>query len=128
MLATQFIEASVPRPTRPFTALDAVPESRRSFSSLRSDRCSWTAAIKPRGFDPTRTQGWSAFGVRSASRPRRTALGSLLAQFPPLSSRMRIARVSTSKMTAADQPNSKTPFIAVIGPSRRQRCTGKTSP
>ena len=35
---------------------------------------------------------------------------------------------STSKMTAVDQPNSSTPFIAVIGPSKCQRCTGVTSP
>jgi hypothetical protein len=34
----------------------------------------------------------------------------------------------TSKMTAVDQPNSSTPFIAVIGPSKCQRCTGVTSP
>jgi hypothetical protein len=37
-------------------------------------------------------------------------------------------RRSTSKMTAVDQPNSSTPFIAVIGPRSRQRSTGVTSP
>jgi AcrR family transcriptional regulator len=35
---------------------------------------------------------------------------------------------STSKMTAVDQPNNSTPFIAVIGPSKRQRSNGITSP
>jgi len=35
---------------------------------------------------------------------------------------------STSKITAVDQPNISTPFIAVIGPSKRQRSTGVTSP
>jgi hypothetical protein len=35
---------------------------------------------------------------------------------------------STSKMTAVDQPNSNTQFIAVMGPSSRQRSTGSTSP
>jgi len=30
-------------------------------------------------------------------------------------------------MTAVDQPNSSTPFIAVIGPSSRQASTGITS-
>jgi hypothetical protein len=35
---------------------------------------------------------------------------------------------STSKITAVDQPNSSTPFIAVIGPSSRQRSNGVTSP
>ena len=35
---------------------------------------------------------------------------------------------STSRMTAVDQPNSSTPFIAVIGPSSCQRTTGITSP
>jgi hypothetical protein len=39
-----------------------------------------------------------------------------------------VVRRSTSKMTAVDQPNSSTPFIAVIGPSSRQRSTGMTSP
>src|SRR5262249_40773195 len=33
-----------------------------------------------------------------------------------------------SKITAVDHPNSNTPFIAIIGPSRRQRSTGTTSP
>jgi hypothetical protein len=42
--------------------------------------------------------------------------------------RLRMACRSTSKMTAVDQPNSRTPFIAAIGPSRRQRSTGTTSP
>src|SRR5438105_1601730 len=40
----------------------------------------------------------------------------------------RIVLRSTSKMTAVDQPNSITPFIAVSGPSRRQSCTGVMSP
>src|SRR6266436_5099766 len=31
---------------------------------------------------------------------------------------------STWKITAVDQPNSNSPFIAVIGPSRRQRAIG----
>jgi hypothetical protein len=35
---------------------------------------------------------------------------------------------STSKMIAVDHPNSNTPFIAVIGPSKRQSCVGRTSP
>jgi hypothetical protein len=35
---------------------------------------------------------------------------------------------STSKMTAVDQPNNSTPFIAVIGPSKCQRTNGVTSP
>jgi hypothetical protein len=35
---------------------------------------------------------------------------------------------STSKMTAVDQPNTSTPFIAVIGPISRHRSTGITSP
>jgi hypothetical protein len=35
---------------------------------------------------------------------------------------------NTSKMTAVDQPNSSTPFIAVNGPSSRQRSPGITSP
>src|SRR5204863_9907362 len=35
---------------------------------------------------------------------------------------------NTSKITAVDQPNSSTPFIAVIGPSKCQRTTGVTSP
>jgi hypothetical protein len=35
---------------------------------------------------------------------------------------------STSKITAVDHPNNNTPFIAVIGPSSRQRSTGSTSP
>src|SRR5262249_8329493 len=35
---------------------------------------------------------------------------------------------STSKMTAVDHPNSRKPFIAVIGPSRSQRFTGTMSP
>jgi dienelactone hydrolase len=34
----------------------------------------------------------------------------------------------TSKMTAVDQPNNSTPFIAVIGPSKCQRSNGVTSP
>ena len=34
----------------------------------------------------------------------------------------------TSKITAVDQPNNSTPFIAVIGPSKCQRSTGVTSP
>jgi len=34
----------------------------------------------------------------------------------------------TAKMTAVDQPNISTPFIAVIGPSKFQRCNGVTSP
>ena len=34
----------------------------------------------------------------------------------------------TAKMTAVDQPNNSTPFIAVIGPSKCQRCSGVTSP
>ena len=33
-----------------------------------------------------------------------------------------------SKMTAVDQPNNRTPFIAVIGPSKCQRSVGVTSP
>jgi hypothetical protein len=32
---------------------------------------------------------------------------------------------STSKITAVDQPNDSTPFIAVIGPSSRQRSVAK---
>jgi hypothetical protein len=35
---------------------------------------------------------------------------------------------NASKITAVDQPNNNTPFIAVIGPSRCQRSTGVTSP
>jgi hypothetical protein len=35
---------------------------------------------------------------------------------------------NTWKMTAVDQPNSRTPFMAVIGPSKRQCSTGTTSP
>jgi hypothetical protein len=35
---------------------------------------------------------------------------------------------NTSKMTAVDQPNSSTPFVAVRGPSSRQSATGVTSP
>src|SRR5262245_2834269 len=35
---------------------------------------------------------------------------------------------STSKITSADQPNSRTPFIAAIGPSSRQYATGMMSP
>jgi Ca2+:H+ antiporter len=35
---------------------------------------------------------------------------------------------STSHASAVDQPNNSTPFIAVIGPSRRQRGTGRMSP
>jgi hypothetical protein len=35
---------------------------------------------------------------------------------------------STSKMTAVDQANTSTPFIAVIGPISRHRSTGITSP
>ena len=35
---------------------------------------------------------------------------------------------STSKMTAVDQPNRSTPFMAVIGPISRQRSIGTTSP
>jgi len=35
---------------------------------------------------------------------------------------------STSKISAVDQPNSRTPFIAVIGPKRRHRATGVISP
>jgi hypothetical protein len=35
---------------------------------------------------------------------------------------------NTAKMTAVDQPNSNTPFIAVIGPIKCQRCNGVTSP
>src|SRR5262245_25066648 len=31
-------------------------------------------------------------------------------------------------MTAVDQPNTSTPFIAVIGPISRQRSAGTTSP
>ena len=31
-------------------------------------------------------------------------------------------------MTAVDQPNISTPFIAVIGPSSRQRSAGTTLP
>src|SRR5215510_1933047 len=42
-------------------------------------------------------------------------------------SAMEIVR-STSKITAADQPNSRTPFIAAIGPSSRQYATGMMSP
>jgi hypothetical protein len=36
--------------------------------------------------------------------------------------------LNTSKITAVDQPNMRTPFIAVMGPSRCQRSTGVTSP
>jgi hypothetical protein len=39
-----------------------------------------------------------------------------------------IARRNTSKMSAVDQPNKSTPFIAVIGPSSCQRCVGMMSP
>ena len=39
-----------------------------------------------------------------------------------------IALISTSKMSAVDQPNIKTPFMAVIGPSRRNFASGVTSP
>ena len=42
-------------------------------------------------------------------------------------SRRMVAR-STSKMTAVDQPNNSTPFIAVIGASNRQCSNGITSP
>jgi hypothetical protein len=35
---------------------------------------------------------------------------------------------NTSKITAVDHPNSNTPFIAVMGLSKRQRSTGTTSP
>jgi hypothetical protein len=34
----------------------------------------------------------------------------------------------TSKITAVDQPNNRTPFIAVMGPSKFQRSPGVTSP
>jgi hypothetical protein len=44
------------------------------------------------------------------------------------SSRLRIACLNTSNMTAVDQPNSRTPFIAAIGPRSCQRSTGTTSP
>src|SRR5262249_27888559 len=37
-------------------------------------------------------------------------------------------RRRTSKITAVDHPNSNMPFIAVRGPSSRQRSTGSTSP
>ena len=39
-----------------------------------------------------------------------------------------IALRSTSKITAVDHPNNRTPFIAIIGPSKCQRSTGITSP
>lgn len=35
---------------------------------------------------------------------------------------------STSKITAVDHPNSSAPFMAVIGPSNRQRSSGTISP
>ena len=41
---------------------------------------------------------------------------------------LRSAVLRTSKITAVDQPNNSTPFIAVIGPSKRQRGTGTISP
>jgi hypothetical protein len=44
------------------------------------------------------------------------------------SSRLRIACLNTSNMTAVDQPDSRTPFIAAIGPRICQRSTGTTSP
>jgi hypothetical protein len=35
---------------------------------------------------------------------------------------------NTSNISAVDQPNIRTPFMAVIGPSKCQRTTGVTSP
>ena len=55
----------------------------------------------------------SILGPEPSGRPAAVAAG------PPV-----IALRSTSKMTAVDQPNSRTPFIAVIGASSRQRATG----
>jgi hypothetical protein len=46
------------------------------------------------------------------------------ASSPPANSVIR----NTSKITAVDQPNNSTPFIAVIGPSKCQRSTGVMSP
>jgi hypothetical protein len=59
------------------------------------------------------------------SRPRDACQSAfdLSAATPDLS-----VRRSTSKMTAVDQPNSSTPFIAVTGPSSCHRATGVTSP
>jgi hypothetical protein len=37
-------------------------------------------------------------------------------------------RLMTSKITAVDRPNNSTPFIAVIGPIKRHRGTGRMSP
>ena len=48
-------------------------------------------------------------------------------RFSPLPLARSVMR-NTSKITAVDQPNSSTPFIAVIGPSKCQRTTGVTSP
>src|SRR5947207_573055 len=62
--------------------------------------------------------GWPRNGYLGHSRFSR-------ARCSPLASK--VVR-NTSKITAVDQPNIRTPFIAVIGPSRDQRLTGVTSP
>src|SRR5947209_11020307 len=60
--------------------------------------------------------------IRNRQAPQR------FSRIPP-SSPLAISVIrNTSNITAVDQPNRSTPFIAVMGPSRLQRSTGVTSP
>jgi hypothetical protein len=70
---------------------------------------------------------WAGPAIMSVAGPhylRHQRFSTASASLPPAINVIR----NTSKITAVDQPNSSTPFIAVIGPSRCQRSTGVTSP
>jgi hypothetical protein len=110
-----------------------------------------TTRISPGPLPSLPKRAIAAIGTRkwaSSSSASRRPPPSAISYFPPHNSNMSansprqprqrphslafaaecIARLSTSKMTAVDQPNISTPFIAVIGPSSRQRSTGITLP
>jgi len=101
---------------------------RRAFSTARTTvawayTClQWTRSSAPGGKRHRRPMDHER-GQRSATSPPYRSFVLDVAAAPSLT----VLR-STSKMTAVDQPNSSTPFIAVIGPSSRQRSTGVTSP
>jgi hypothetical protein len=72
--------------------------------------------------------GYSTYWQVKTPRPRRSVTRYFCQPgFSPSPLASSVIR-NTSKITAVDQPNNSTPFIAVIGPSRCQRTTGVTSP
>ena len=92
----------------------------RALSTLHGEGILWLIST------PQRQSVCFATGRELArARPLRR---SCVQAAPPPGGMIRTVLRSTSKITAVDQPNSSTPFIAVSGPSSRQRVAGTMSP